>query len=279
MIKIDAHQHFWNLTEAAYPWLGPKLGPINRTFEPDELAPQLQANAIDRTIVVQAANSYEDTAYMLKLSDMYPWIGAVTGWVNLLDPVETEQRCKMYTQHPKFRAVRHLIHDEPDPNWILPPVIAESLEILAHYKVIFEIPDAYPRHLAQVPILCERVPALTFVVDHLAKPPIKKKTFTEWDEQFRKVASYPNAYTKVSGLNTAADWENWSSVDLKPYIDFAFDCFGAERMMFGSDWPVCVLAGDYGMVCRETEKAMAHRTMSEIEQVFGKTAQDLYRIT
>jgi L-fuconolactonase len=278
MIKIDAHQHFWNLTEAAYPWLGPRFGPIFRNFEPDELAPQLQANDIDRTIVVQAANSYEDTAYMLKLSDMNPWIGAVTGWVNLLDPAETEQRLKMYTQHSKFRAVRHLIHDEPDPNWVLQPVVAESLEVVAQYKVIFEVPDAYPRHLKQVPTLCERVPALTFVVDHLAKPPIKQKTMHEWDEQFKKAASYPNVFTKVSGLNTAADWENWSGRDLKPYIDFAFDCFGAERMMYGSDWPVCMLAGDYRMVCRETAQAMSHRKISEIEQVFGKTAQELYRI-
>ncbi len=278
MIRVDAHHHLWNLNEVRYPWLGTRFAAINRTFETPDLEPTLRQQGIASTVVVQAANSYEDTAYLLKVSDQTPWIGAVIGWVNLLDPDETRQRLEMYKRHPKFRGIRHLIHDEPDEHWILQPVVLASLQAVAESGVLFEVPDAYPRHLSQVPAIIERVPTLKIVIDHLAKPPIRDRKMEGWSSQFRAVAASPLAYAKVSGLNTAADPTHWSASDLYPYVDFALECFGADRLMFGSDWPVCLMAGDYAKVVHETAAVLARYTLAEQQAIWGQTAIRLYSL-
>ncbi len=275
-MKVDTHQHFWNLTEVEYSWLVAEYGPIFATFEPSDLAPQLQAAGIDRTVLVQSANSYEDTASMLRNADTYPWIGAVIGWVNLLDPDETNRRIQMYKKHPKFRGIRHLIHNEPDPDWVVQPAVIESLKVLASHGMIFEVVAVFPNHLKHVPTLAAKVPNLTQVIDHLAKPPIAAKQMAPWSDQLKAAAAAPNVYAKVSGLNTAAS-PNWNAVELKPYIDFAFDCFGTNRLMFGSDWPVCILAGDYTKVWQETLKALAGRSQADIDAILGGTAMKVYR--
>jgi len=277
-MKIDAHQHFWNLSEVEYPWLTPSEGAIYATFEPADLEPQVKQAEIDRTVLVQAANSYEDTASMLRNADAHPWIGAVIGWVDLLNPDATRKRLDMYTKHPKFRGVRHLIHNEPDPDWVMQDVVIESLKILAHYNMIFEVVGVFPNHLKHVPTLAQKIPDLKMVIDHLAKPPIAKRQMSPWTDQMRDAAAYPKVYGKVSGLNTAAS-PNWDAAELKPYIDFAFECFGADRLLFGSDWPVCILAGDYNRVWTETNKALAGRSAAEIEAILGGTSQKLYRIS
>jgi L-fucono-1,5-lactonase len=275
--RIDAHQHFWNLQRNDYPWLTPAQGPIYRTFEPPELEPQIRAAGIERTVLVQAANSYAETDYLLGLANAYEWIGAVIGWVPLLDARGAARILDgKYLLHPKFRGVRHLIHDEPDPDWIVREKALEGLKVLADRRLIFEVVAVYPNHLKHVPLLAERFPALTLVIDHLAKPPIKKKQMGLWASQLSTAAKYPNVYAKVSGLNTAADWSTWSAADLKPYIDFAMEQFGAERLMFGSDWPVCMLAGDYGRVWSETRQALAGRPASEVNAILGGTAERVY---
>ncbi|HLY27445.1 MAG TPA: amidohydrolase family protein [Aggregatilineales bacterium] len=278
MLKIDAHHHFWNLNEVAYPWLGPRFEAINRTFEAADLEPILKEVGIARTVVVQAADSYEDTAYMLKVSDTHEWIGAVIGWVNLLDPDETARRLEMYTRHPKFRGIRHLIHNEPDAEWILQPRVIESLKVVAKFGVLFEVPDAYPRHLKQVPTILERVSDLKVVIDHLAKPPIRARQMADWDSQLKAVATSKTTWAKVSGLNTAADHANWAAADLMPYVDFALQCFSADRLMFGSDWPVCLLAGDYRKVFQESAAVLERYSQAEREAIWGKTAARIYNL-
>jgi len=277
-MKVDTHQHFWNLSEVEYSWLVPAYGPIYATFEPRDLGPQLKAAGIDKTVLVQSANSYEDTASMLVHADYHDWIGAVIGWVNLLNPDETNKRIEMYKKHPKFRGVRHLIHTEEDPDWVVQGVVLESLKILAHHNMVYEVVPVFPNHLKHVPRLAENAPNLKLVIDHLAKPPIKDKGMSPWSDQMRAAAQYPNVYAKVSGLNTAADLNNWSAADLKPYIDFTFDIFGADRMMFGGDWPVAILAGDYNKVWVETNKALEGRSQAEIDAVFGGTAVKFYNL-
>lgn len=276
-MKVDTHQHFWNLSEVEYSWLAPEYGPIYATFEPTDLEPQVKAAGIDKTVLVQSANSYEDTASMLRIADANEWIGAVIGWVNLLDPSETERRLRMYAKHPKFRGIRHLIHTEPDPDWVVQEVVIDSLHILAQHDMIFEVVAVFPNHLRHVPTLASRIPDLTLVIDHLAKPPIAAKQMSPWSDQLRAAAGSPNVHAKISGLNTAASPE-WDAAELKPYIDFAFDCFGADRLMFGSDWPVCILAGDYHKVWVETNTALVGRTQVEIDAVVGGTAQRIYRL-
>jgi L-fuconolactonase len=171
-----------------------------------------------------------------------------------------------------------LIHDEPDPDWVVQGQVLRGLQTVADRKLIFEVVAVFPHHLKHVPTLASLFPELTLVIDHLAKPPIKAGVMEPWASQLAEAARYPNVHAKISGLNTAADPENWSAATLKPSIDHAFDCFGADRLMFGSDWPVCVLAGDYARVWAETNRALAGRTDQEIAAVLGGTAERIYHI-
>ncbi len=276
--RIDAHQHFWNLDRVAYPWLTPAYGPLYRSYEPPDLAPQLRAAGIDRTVLVQAANSYADTDAMLAQADRYPWIGAVVGWVPLQHPEEAGQALDRYARHPTFRGVRHLIHEEADPDWVVQDRVIEGLRVLAARGLLFEVVAVFPHHLKHVPTLAERVPDLAIVIDHLAKPSIRDGAMEPWATQLAAAARYPNVHAKVSGLNTAADPDTWSAADLAPFIDRAIGLFGADRLMFGSDWPVCLLAGDYQQVWRETNRALSGLSARESAAIFGGTAQRIYAI-
>jgi L-fuconolactonase len=275
---VDAHQHFWNLKKTDYPWLVPGYGPIYANFFPHDLAPHLKAAGVDRTVLVQAMNSYEDTVSMLTQAEDFEWIGAVVGWAPLLDHAAERAALKRYSQHPKFRGIRHLIHEEADPDWVVQPAVIEGLRILADFGMSFDVVAVFPKHLKHVPTLAKQVPNLTLIIDHLAKPPVKEKQMGAWADQMRAAGQYPNVYAKISGLNTAADWANWSAADLQPYIDFAIEQFGAQRLMFGSDWPVALLAGDYAKVWAETNKALAGRTPLETQSILGGSAAKAYRL-
>jgi L-fuconolactonase len=277
-MKIDTHQHFWNLNKVEYPWLTPAEGVIYRTFEPRELEPQLKAAGIDKTVLVQSANSIEDTVSMLTQSDDYDWIGAVVGWVPLLNPMRARACLERFSGHHKFRGMRHLIHNETNPDWIIQDTVIQGLRVLAEFRMVFELVAIFPLHLKHVPYLCERLPNLTIIIDHLAKPPIRQRHMGEWARQMQAAAYYPNVVAKVSGLNTAADFDTWTWTDLKPYIDFAIDTFGPQRLMFGSDWPVCTLAGDYAKVWEETNLALSDHSQHEIDAILGGAAQRIYRI-
>lgn len=275
--RVDAHQHFWSLGEVEYPWLTPsQYGPICRDFGPSDLDPLLAATGITHTITVQAANSFADTDAMLARAECHPWIAGVTGWVPLLEPREAERALERYTRHPAFHGVRHLVHDEPDPDWLLRPPVLESLALLAERAVVFEIPAVFPRHLVHVPRLAGDLPDLKIVIDHLAKPPIDRGELEPWATQLGVAASYPNVYAKVSGLNTAADPERWSAEDLRPFVEVAVREFGAERLMFGSDWPVCLMAGDYEQVWAETLRVLDGMPGGARDMVLGGTAATVY---
>lgn len=275
---VDTHQHFWNLDLVEYSWLIPAYGPLYRTYGPHELEPQLASAGVDKTVLVQSANSYADTNYMLQQADKFDWIGAVIGWVPLWNPREAAHMLDdKYLKHPKFRGMRHLIHEEQDPEWLLWDLVIEGLRLFEERNLVFEVVAVFPNHLKLVPALAEKLPNLTLVIDHLAKPPIKDGVMGDWADQLAAAAAYPNVYAKVSGLNTAADWATWSAADIKPYIDFARDQFGAERLMFGSDWPVAVLAGDYQKVWDATQAAIADYSQAEQNAILGETAVKVYR--
>jgi L-fuconolactonase len=175
---VDAHQHFWNLEKVEYPWLTPDHGPIYRTFEAEELAPQLKEVGVDKTVLVQAADSYEDTEYMLGVADEHDFVAGVVGWVPLPRPEEAAEALDRFQRHPNFKGVRHLIHEEPDPDWLVQDTVVEGLMMLADREVPFDVVAVLPRHLEHVPTIAERVPELRMVVDHLAKPPIKER---QWE--------------------------------------------------------------------------------------------------
>ena len=277
-MKIDAHQHFWNLNKVDYPWLVPEYGPIYANFSPPDLEPQIRAADVDKTVLVQSMDSFDDTAAMLTQAEDFDWIGAVVGWVPLLDHAAERKALDRYSKHPKFRGIRHLIHEEKDPDWVVQPKVIEGLKILADYGMSFDVVAVFPNHLKHVPTLAEKVPNLTFIIDHLAKPPIKDKKMGAWADQLSAASKFPNVYAKVSGLNTAADAATWSAADLKPYIDFAIGQFGAGRLMFGSDWPVAILAGDYDKVWKETNRALAGRPQAEVDAILGGAAAKAYRL-
>ena len=275
---VDSHQHFWDLEKVEYPWLVPDYGPIYRTFTPAELEPQLQAAGIDRTVLVQAANSFEDTDSMLAQAAEHDWIGAVVGWVPLEDPAAAAQALDRYAANPWFKGVRHLNHEEADPDWLVRPAVIDGLKLLQERDMTFDVISVYPLHLGHVPALASACPDLPMVIDHLAKPPIASGDYDAWKADMRAAAEFPNVYAKVSGLNTAADPERWTGADLVESIGFAIEVFGAERLMFGSDWPVAILAGDYAKVWAETNVALDELglTGADREAVLGGTATAFY---
>ncbi len=279
MVKVDTHQHFWNLDEVAYPWLVPAYGPIYRTFTADELAPQLAASGVNKTVIVQAMDSYADTDSMLAIADAYDWVAGVVGWVPLHDPDETAKKLDEYGQNAYFKGMRHLIHEETNPDWVLQKQVIEGLQILADRGLTFDVVAVFPNHLKHVPTLAEKVPNLKMVIDHLAKPPLGDEDRGVWREQLAAAAESPNVFAKVSGLNTVTpDFENWTYEDIMPLVDDAIEQFGADRLMFGSDWPVAVLAGDYAKVWDETNKCLDGLSPDERDAILGGTGNRFYRL-
>lgn len=278
---IDSHQHFWDLDRVEYPWLVPDYGPIYRTFTPAELEPQLAAAGVERTVLVQSANSFDDTDSMLRHAAAHEWIGAVVGWVPLEDAAAAARALdETYLANPWFKGIRHLNHEEADPDWLVRPAVIDGLKVLQERGLVYEVVAVYPLHLGHVPALAEACPDLAIVVDHLAKPPITSGQYDGWKRDLRAAAEHPNVHAKVSGLNTAADWTTWSAADLEEPVGFALEVFGPKRLMFGSDWPVAVLAGDYARVWRETNAVLDSLAVDGLDRdaILGDNAASLYSI-
>ncbi|GAA1550582.1 amidohydrolase family protein [Kribbella sancticallisti] len=275
---IDAHQHFWDLDRLVYPWLAADgLEPIRRSFDPTALESRLDACGVDRTVLVQSLDSTEDTDFMLEVADRWPRVAAVVGWVPLTDPDAAAAMLAERAKDPRFVGVRHLIHDEPDEDWLLREDVGVGLEVLAVSGLTFDVVAVSPRHLAQVSVIAERHPDLRLVIDHLAKPPIAAGGRQPWAELLGRAAAHPHVYAKISGLNTAAR-PGWTADDLRPYVEHAVDVFGPERLMYGGDWPVATLADDYERVWSETGRVLAELSQDERASVLGGTAAEFYRI-
>ena len=273
---VDAHQHFWNLEREALPWMTAAHEGIRRTFAPADLAPLLARAGVTQTVLVQAACSDADTDAMFAEADAHEWIGAVVAWVDLRAPARTRARLDELAQRPKLRGIRHLIHDESDPHWILQGAVLESLGLLEQRQLILELPCVYPRHLGDVPELAARFPGLTIVIDHLGKPPIGSDEMARWASELRRAAGHGNVAAKISGLNTCLASSNWQARDLHEAIAVALDAFGPRRLVCGSDWPVALLNGDYERVWRETVRVIEHLDPSHAEQLLSRNAIRLY---
>jgi len=271
---VDAHHHLWDLDRVSYPWLTSDLGILQRTYAGEELQPELDRAGVAATVIVQAANSREDTDAMLAAADRHTWIGAVVAWAPLDDPAATERELERLARDGRVRGIRHLIHDEDDPDWIVRPGVLDSLGMLSEHGLLLELPAEFPRHLEHVPTLAGLWPDLVIVVDHLAKPPVGEGFLASWAEQLRAAAAHPRVYAKISGLSTAAP-AGWSAAHLQPAVETALAELGPDRLMWGSDWPVSLLAGSY------EEYLDACRTLigdAEKGAVFGGTAAELYRL-
>ena len=248
------------------PWLRP------------ELEPHLRAAGIERTVLVQAVGSDDDTDYMLEHAARHDWIGGVVAWAAFASPTRAAARLNELAAEPKLRGVRHQIHDEEDEHWILQPSVLESLALVEERGLILELSVVWPRHLGDVPTLAERFPDLTIVVDHLGKPPLDED-LGAWADALRRAAAQPNVAAKISGLNTATSRPDWSADDLRPALEVALDAFGPERLIWGSDWPVALLNGDYERVWSESRRAVEALAPDALDEVFGGTVRRLYRLT
>jgi L-fuconolactonase len=275
---IDAHQHFWNLERVSYPYLPTNLEAIYRTFEEPDLEPLLDAAGVDRTVLVQSMDSFADTDYMLEVAGRWDRVAAVVGWVPLFDPDAAALAIDRYRQDRRFAGIRHLIHHEADDNWLIRDDVQHGLALLSDRGLTFDVVATIPAHLALVPTLSARHPALRMVIDHLAMPPIADHGWEPWATQLRVAAENPNVYTKLSGLITAASWTDWTVEDLRPYVDHALEVFGTKRIMYGGDWPISRLGGGYEAAWRAARALLSPLAAPEQAQILGLTATKFYGI-
>ncbi len=252
--------------------------PIAKRFGPAELAPLLVAAGVTHTIVVQGAALDADTDAILAHAEATPWVAAVVAWLDLDTPAAARARLDELVGRPLVRGIRPLIHQEPDPHWILRSAVLESLELVARAGLLLELPVVWPRHFDDVAELARTFRRLTIVVDHLGKPPLGTTEMGAWATKLQAVARFPNVCAKISGLETAASTRASTAKDLVPAVEAAVECFGPERLLGGSDWPVCLLHGDYAGTWRRTVDAIERVAPEHRDRILGGTARSLYRI-
>lgn len=273
--KIDSHQHFLNPTQLNYSWMSPEM-PIAKDFLPEHLRPILKRNGIDRTIVVQAADMEEENTFLLDLAKQHDFIAGVVIWLDMESP-RFEERLLHYKQHPKFVGIRPMIESIADDAWMVKPSVRGAFQILQQNDVCFDF-LTHPRHLPYVPEILKSCPRLRTVIDHISKPRIRDKEFQPWADQMEQIASYRNVFCKLSGMITEADHKNWKPADLEPYVSHILRAFGSERLMFGSDWPVCLLAGSYDQVLNALRQNLLDQDTQQTDNIFGETARRFYRV-
>lgn len=278
---IDTHIHVWDFNKAEYEWLNGNTSILNRTYSLEELEAERIEAGVTEGLLVQAANNLEDTEWMLEIAGRNKWIKGVVGWLPLLSPEKTQDLLqKKYKQQNLFKGVRHLIHDEPDPQWLLQPEVVESLGILSQRQLTYDVVGVRTEHIETAIKLATRIPYLKMVFDHINQPPISRgEKFGRWGELMQEAATHPQFYIKISGLGTATAKESWSANDIQPYLEFALTHFGVDRCFCGGDWPVSLLAGDYVTTWKIYKEVIAG-LLSEKEQqkVFYTNAKNFYQL-
>ena len=272
-MRIDSHQHFWRYDPVRDSWITEEMSKLKRDFLPEDLAPLLDAQELSGTIAVQADQSEKETEFLLELAENHPFIVGVVGWVDLLAPTLVE-RLEHFSQFDRFCGVRHVAQAEAD-NFLARDDVARGIEMLREYNLTYDI-LVYPHQLPAALSLVEKLPDSSFVVDHLAKPRIREGKLEPWATLLRAMAQYPNVWCKLSGLVTEANWDRWSQEDIRPYLDVVFEAFGPDRIMFGSDWPVCLLAASYHEVQDLVEGYVTSLSVFERDKLFGGNAAAFY---
>lgn len=273
-MRIDSHQHFWDIGRFRYPWMPEGESPLRRNFLPPDLEPILQRNRFDGSVVVQANVVIEETHWLLELAEQHEFIRGVVGWVDLTDP-HVGATLDELQRHPKFKGVRHLVHDEPNVNWLIREDVVGGLGELARRGISYDL-LLRPPHLPLVPRLAERIPELRMVIDHIAKPLIAIQRMDGWAEDMEAASKVPHICCKLSGMITEDDPHGWKAERLGPYVQHVFSLFGPDRLMFGSDWPVCTLAGTWKEVLAAFTQAVGPQPMEVREKLLGETAAKFY---
>jgi L-fuconolactonase len=279
-MTVDAHHHLWDLHVRAHEWLrAPEFKPIWRDFGLEELEAQARARGVDRTILVQVAASADETREFLAYAACTTFIAGVVGWMNLTvpDPAEELARIQGSAGGQRLVGIRHLVQDEPDPDWLDRAEVRRGIAAVGAAGLPYDILVRLPQAEAALRLV-RALPDQMFVLDHLGKPAIASGELEPWAGWIGRLAAEPNVVCKLSGMVTEADWGTWTVPDLRPYADVVLEAFGPDRLMFGSDWPVCVLAGSYDEVFQAATDLTAQLSAAEREAVFGGTATRVYRI-
>jgi L-fuconolactonase len=252
------------------------LGVLYRDYLPSDLAPILKANGITQTILVQASNSVAESRWLLKLAESHDFIAGVVGWVDLTSS-DIDAQLDELSAHSKFKGVRHLVESEPNDDWLIQPAVISNLQKLSARALSYDL-LVHTRHLKYVPHVAESCPDLKLVIDHLAKPPIARNEIEEWSRVLEPLAHYSNMHCKLSGLVTEANWNSWQPHDLRPFVDRVLEFFGPDRMMFGSDYPVCLLAATYDRVLDGFLEILKDLSNADREKIFAGNAAEFYRL-
>ncbi|WP_347840739.1 amidohydrolase family protein [uncultured Draconibacterium sp.] len=273
-MKIDAHQHFWKYNPEEYSWITDELMVIKRDFLPQHLQPLLKANGYDSCIAVQARQSIEETNWLLNLANENSFIKGVVGWVDLRSNI-LEQTLEELAENKKLVGVRHVVQDEPDNDFMLRQDFKNGIALLEKFSLTYDI-LVFPKQLSAAIELAKTFPNQPFVIDHIAKPDIKSGRTEEWKKNIRPFKDLDNVKCKISGMVTEADWANWSSSDFTPYLDVIVETFSTKRIMYGSDWPVCLLAADYAKMSKITKEYFAAFSQTEQDDIYGKNCERFY---
>ncbi|QEG36684.1 amidohydrolase family protein [Bythopirellula goksoeyrii] len=275
-MRIDAHQHYWRYDAIEYDWIDDSMQRIRRDFLPKDLQPQIQAAGIEGVISVQARQSLTETKWLLQLADENEFIRGVVGWVPLVTPIVGETLQQLAT-NPKLRAVRHVVQDEPDDDFILRDDFNQGIGLLQQFDLAYDI-LIFERQLTQTIAFVDRHPNQVFILDHIAKPRIGANLIEPWRRNITNLAKRQNVYCKLSGMVTEGHFADWSSAQLRPYWEVVLQAFGPSRLMFGSDWPVCLVACDYVRWFETVVTFAAQLSEAEQQSLFGATAVEAYSL-
>lgn len=275
MPVIDAHQHFWKYHPDTHRWIDEEMAVIRKDFLPADLAPILKQNGVDGCIAVQADQSEAETDFLVSLAGSNDWIKGVVGWVDLCAD-DIRERLQHYRQAPVVKGFRHILQAE-DPSFMLQPAFLRGIGALQAYGFTYDI-LIYPRHLPAAQQLVQQFPDQFFVIDHIAKPGIRKGNREDWGKDIQAIAAFPNLYCKVSGMVTEANWSSWQKEDLYPYLDIVTEAFGTSRLLYGSDWPVCLLAASYERMMEPVKEYYSNFSAAEQAALFGGNAAAFYHV-
>lgn len=275
MRVIDAHQHFWHYHPDTHGWINEEMAVIRKDFLPSDLLPVLKENEVEGTVAVQADQTYKETEFLLSLAAEHDFIKGVVGWVDLR-AADIRERLAAYASQKKLKGFRHILQGE-EPAFMLQPSFLNGISALKEFGYTYDI-LIYPKHLEAAKELVKRNPYQPFVIDHIAKPYIKDGLVDEWKKGMQQLASFPNVYCKLSGMVTEADWKNWTKKDLLPYLDAVTEAFGTRRLLYGSDWPVCLVAASYEAMMQPVKEYFSSFTQSEQQQVFALNTISFYHL-
>lgn len=275
-MRVDAHQHFWFYDPVEYDWIDDSMPGLKRDFLPKDLAPELNKAGVNACVAVQARQTLRETEWLLQLAGENEFIAGVIGWVDLRAE-DLREQLALFSRNPKLLGVRHVVQSEPDDRFLLRPDFLRGVASLEEFGLTYDI-LIYPKHLQVAADFVQHFPKQSFVLDHLAKPFIKRGELHPWRADLQALAKHSNVFCKLSGMVTEADWKAWKPEDFTPYVDTALGCFGPDRLMVGSDWPVCTVAASYAEVMALVSDFLARYPGDTSAKILGETAAKFWKL-